>query len=252
MSLVSYHCSIPHRQYSRPVRRINPAAAAAVPPPRTLTAMLPPISADEAALLRAVCLDPWDVLPRLVMADWYEENGRPDRAAFIRAAVEFSRDPNGQAAWLARATNTRTAAAAELQPRAAGAVGSEHARGWWAAVGFRTWGTYEAAAAAGLWGRMPVTRAVCWQSHARFIQDDPAVYMCYRGPSDDASDVPPGVFDRLSGQTSPRPARTLDGRVGYGDDAEAREALSHAMVDEGRSAAGLPPLAWPPFPDPPA
>ena len=36
------------------------------------------------ALLRAVCDAPDDDLPRLVFADWCEENGEPDRAEFIR------------------------------------------------------------------------------------------------------------------------------------------------------------------------
>ncbi|MDY3555632.1 TIGR02996 domain-containing protein [Gemmata sp. JC717] len=55
---------------------------------------------DEAALLRAVCDDPDDDTPRLVYADWLDENpgapgGTPDgrraRAAFIRLEVELVR-----------------------------------------------------------------------------------------------------------------------------------------------------------------
>ena len=40
------------------------------------------------ALLRAVCENPDDDLPRLVFADWCDENGEPERAEFIRAHVQ--------------------------------------------------------------------------------------------------------------------------------------------------------------------
>jgi uncharacterized protein (TIGR02996 family) len=42
---------------------------------------------DHDALLRAICESPRDDLPRLVYADWLEEHGQPERAAFIRADV---------------------------------------------------------------------------------------------------------------------------------------------------------------------
>ena len=42
------------------------------------------LSPDEAALLKAVCADRDNDLPRLVYADWLDEHGRPERAEFIR------------------------------------------------------------------------------------------------------------------------------------------------------------------------
>lgn len=39
------------------------------------------------ALLQAILADPQDDLPRLAYADWLEENGRQERAEFIRAQV---------------------------------------------------------------------------------------------------------------------------------------------------------------------
>ena len=42
------------------------------------------MSPDEHALLRAVAAAPADDLPRLVLADWLDENGQPLRAEFIR------------------------------------------------------------------------------------------------------------------------------------------------------------------------
>jgi uncharacterized protein (TIGR02996 family) len=46
---------------------------------------------EYAALLRAICAEPDDDTPRLVAADWLEEHGDPDRAAFIRIQVELAR-----------------------------------------------------------------------------------------------------------------------------------------------------------------
>ncbi len=40
------------------------------------------------ALLAAVCAAPDDDLPRLVYADWLDENGDPDHAEFIRVQIE--------------------------------------------------------------------------------------------------------------------------------------------------------------------
>jgi uncharacterized protein (TIGR02996 family) len=46
---------------------------------------------DGEALQRAVVADPDDDTPRLIYADWLEENGQAERAAFIRAHIEASR-----------------------------------------------------------------------------------------------------------------------------------------------------------------
>src|SRR5262245_42400445 len=45
----------------------------------------------EAALLKAVCAAPDDDLPRLVYADWCDEQGRHIRADFIRCQVELAK-----------------------------------------------------------------------------------------------------------------------------------------------------------------
>jgi len=46
---------------------------------------------DEAALLRAIHTNPDDDTPRLVYADWLDENGQPERAEFIRVHVAWDR-----------------------------------------------------------------------------------------------------------------------------------------------------------------
>jgi len=47
---------------------------------------------DRTAMLAAIIAHREDDTPRLVMADWLEENGEPARAEFIRVQCELSRD----------------------------------------------------------------------------------------------------------------------------------------------------------------
>jgi uncharacterized protein (TIGR02996 family) len=46
---------------------------------------------DESALLHAIDANPDDDTPRLVYADWLQENGDPERAEFIRIQIEWFR-----------------------------------------------------------------------------------------------------------------------------------------------------------------
>lgn len=46
---------------------------------------------EEWALRRAVVESPDDDLPRLIFADWLDDQGQPDRAAFIRAQIALDR-----------------------------------------------------------------------------------------------------------------------------------------------------------------
>lgn len=50
----------------------------------------PAIESDRAALLASVLANPDDDAPRLVMADWFDENGEPERAEFIRLQVKLA------------------------------------------------------------------------------------------------------------------------------------------------------------------
>lgn len=43
----------------------------------------------QEAFLRAICAHPSDVTPRLVFADWLDENGEPERAEFIRLQIRI-------------------------------------------------------------------------------------------------------------------------------------------------------------------
>jgi uncharacterized protein (TIGR02996 family) len=48
---------------------------------------------DHDALIAAICANPDEDTPRLVFADWLEENEQVERAAFIRAQIELARTP---------------------------------------------------------------------------------------------------------------------------------------------------------------
>lgn len=52
--------------------------------------LVTPASPELVALLAACRARPADDLPRLVLADWLEENGQPERAEFVRIQVEVS------------------------------------------------------------------------------------------------------------------------------------------------------------------
>jgi uncharacterized protein (TIGR02996 family) len=46
---------------------------------------------DEKALLAAIWEHPHEDTPRLLYADWLQENGQPERAEFIRVGCELAR-----------------------------------------------------------------------------------------------------------------------------------------------------------------
>jgi uncharacterized protein (TIGR02996 family) len=57
------------------------------------------MTSDRDALLAAICANPEEDTPRLVYADWLEENGEHERAEFIRLQCELARlfDDGGEA-----------------------------------------------------------------------------------------------------------------------------------------------------------
>ena len=48
-------------------------------------------TADGAGLLAAIRAMPEEDTPRLVYADWLDENGQPERAEFIRVQCQLAR-----------------------------------------------------------------------------------------------------------------------------------------------------------------
>jgi uncharacterized protein (TIGR02996 family) len=54
---------------------------------------------QEQAFLRAICENPDDDAVRLIFADWLEENGKPERAEFIRRQIETADLPEWDRRW---------------------------------------------------------------------------------------------------------------------------------------------------------
>jgi uncharacterized protein (TIGR02996 family) len=71
----------------------EPAPAESAPPPPLERGVGP---ADEDGILQAIIADPDDDTPRLVYADWLEENGQPDHAELIRLQCDPARQEPGQ------------------------------------------------------------------------------------------------------------------------------------------------------------
>ncbi len=53
------------------------------------------ISTTTDALMAYILERPEDDTPRLVLADWFEDNGEPERTEFVRVQCEISRHPLG-------------------------------------------------------------------------------------------------------------------------------------------------------------
>src|SRR5947209_2333045 len=81
-------------------------------------------TAMHEAFLQAIIEAPEDDAPRLVYADWLEDNGDPHRAEFIRVQVELARPRLLGGSKLRR----------ELQKREK-TLFDEHGQGWREAVG---------------------------------------------------------------------------------------------------------------------
>jgi uncharacterized protein (TIGR02996 family) len=93
------------------------------------------VTADERALLAAVCADPDSNLPRLVYADWLDDHGRPERAEFIRLQCGYA---------VARDDPARTADRQPILSRTF-ALGRERGRQWrrgLPALSGVTWGRF--------------------------------------------------------------------------------------------------------------
>ena len=55
---------------------------------------------DETGFLKTILDDPDDDTHRLVYADWLEEHGEPERAAFVRLQLECDRLARGIHCWM--------------------------------------------------------------------------------------------------------------------------------------------------------
>src|SRR5262245_10028348 len=80
----------PRRPTFGPASRHNPAVGCGSDPGPEATGQRETSMNEREALLRAVCENPDDDTPRLVFADWLQENGEEDRAEFIRLQIRLA------------------------------------------------------------------------------------------------------------------------------------------------------------------
>ncbi len=88
---------------------------------------------DADAFLRAIIENPDDDTPRLVYADWLDENGDPERAEFIRVQIAMERDrdePHVRQARAARERELLNRCGRTWVPPAAGPAGTAFRRGF--------------------------------------------------------------------------------------------------------------------------
>lgn len=209
---------------------------------------------DREAGLRAVLLDPADDTPRLVYADYLDENGEPERAEFVRVQCELA----GFDAAGAGLTRSEVDRYIELHDRELallkGGGGLWQNRDEWA--GPATNIERPGRAGAYFFGRGFVESITC--PLAAFLAHTPAIFAAHPVTAVRLTDREPHQHDReiwafLGPPPSPNglPADLYDCLVGpYGSDSyrwyatsdAALSALSAACLSFGRSAAGLPPL----------
>jgi uncharacterized protein (TIGR02996 family) len=111
--------------------------------------------------LRAVLEYPDDDVPRLVYADWFDDHGQPDRAAYIRHAVRVHqldycnpsrKDTKAEfAAWVWSGESAAHVAARQ----AAGGLWSRHWRAWTATPG---------------WGNLGLAHRTGWEFDRGFVR----------------------------------------------------------------------------------
>lgn len=226
---------------------------------------------DEAALLAAVIADPDDDTVRLAMADWWDENGQPERAEFCRVQVELARMPEHPpkdictrkalpanrrcdgcktcTAWKAKRDALRRRERAILVPM------NEQFNRWHAGIGcgLHKWDwsrgfvssiTLAAAAfmqhAEAIFRAQPVTGVALSDKNPGHNQGDYhwiAPDSCWATNEGNRSFVLPFEIMKCHLPGGPYTAHRFQ------TDAAARTALSRACVSYGRKLAGLPSLA---------
>lgn len=228
-----------------------------------------PLSDDELALLRAVCDRPEDDTPRLVYADWLDDQGDPLlelHAKLIRAQCRFASQGRqmtdddycsaseeihalllASCHWEGSGWAAGNALSMRLIDRDRGGTGytrvSRWDRGFPADVTFQSVVSYERAAGFGLYDdrlyeRVPIRRTCVRGRKPRWRVDHPTggpadqnryFWRISRGQVLRPEELNPPVFNQLTGGNS------------YPTYRIARTAIEYAFTDAGRVQCGLPP-----------
>ena len=233
---------------------------------------------DWHALCFAVCRRPDDDVPRLVAADWLDEHGAPDRAAFIRLQVEYERalrsprpprcrEPGGTAEycdseWCGTCAGRRAVDAhrGRLYDRAR-ALEAAGGAGW---CGFRARQGWRLGRRRGFVQSVTLPLDVFVRHAGELFRAEPLTWVSFEGVAPLDPQVPPGGARAAPADWRPLwtwsrarfmvrgphvlPGELFDGIPGAGgadhlDFAtrlDARNALNAACVALGRRRAGLP------------
>lgn len=241
---------------------------------------------EQERLLRlAVSAAPADDLPRRVIADWYDENGQPDRAEFIRtqlriAEIEAAVEGNQwHSAGLCSLYCTLCPELAALEATADQILCLNGDQSWFRLYEWmpatrlrstsyhRGFGWSVMAKIADIRRHLPelvrlepVVRAIAsdrfshrWTPDAGSSSfDPPDVYSWLKSSAwpvnhSETALLPPDVLDRLAG-AYPRRVGPSGRTVRFSSQEHAELALSAALVNEARAAADLPPIPYPEFP----
>lgn len=223
---------------------------------------------DGAALLASVLAHPEDDAPRLVYADWCDENGQPERAEFIRVQIALSRmakpssadrklaterlaamhkgqpvkgRPGGRATLLAREAYLLDRHRAQWEPRGKPRLGCVWGKGFIREAG----GELLAWLAHGrlLVTRQPVVRVEVTDrrpsaGHWELLGGDDVWAWFRAGHQTEAGgsdSLPPAVFDAMPGAAADGPPLWVKG---YESPAEAMSALSAGLLAWAKGAAG--------------
>jgi uncharacterized protein (TIGR02996 family) len=217
------------------------------------------MTADATALVRAVLESPADDAPRLVFADYVEEQGDPARAEFIRLQVALAREPCPNT-WVpprdgCTAPDCRSCRL--FRDRVHGLFQTPGFGGW-------VWGGWEAPVAnvwfdRGFIERVAVVAERFTEVAGRLFSLEPirSVRLTGRMPAltpggavwysegqvglsatARTAAIPKAVYELMRSPLVPRPAGRWETQV-YPTHTDANDALSEACVRFGRREAGL-------------
>jgi len=201
---------------------------------------------DEQGLLYGIRVDPFDDAPRLVYADWLDENGQSDYASFIRVQIQLAKarrpktickcgtpevDRTGRACKSCRANNEWQADNAEALTAQAKLFTDRNRRTWFPRIGSR--GEYYNVVSRGfpywLESRAVIVRSEMSEAFARYpitsVRLNDLVVLCV-----EANDECPAAYMLANYPPKDLFPRHLFESLPNHDDKELRRELSNRLV----------------------
>lgn len=202
---------------------------------------------DRAAFVRRICENPADDTVRLVYADWLQDNGQPERAAWVRSTWDVRHEAACLYSALVRLGLDSTALGLSPFPNATCVV----RRGFVESVELSARDFMAAGFPKRLFACQPVTRVVVlgvgprWNGAKTWVWNTVPGNPYGFGDRDGTAYIPTAIAAHLRAYRNQ--TRTLVGharirRFSYGSSDDAREDLYGACVRYGRFLNGFPAL----------